>query len=82
MNLMDALQAEDDIEMRVLSNILLFCDRLTFDLILSHRDIYRLGIHPYRVYYTYWNIFSMDASFYHILPSEVFFHHMDCQLYM
>ena len=53
--------------------VLLFCTYLTFDLILRHRYIFRLGIHPYRFYYTYRNIFSMDASFYLILPSEVFF---------
>ena len=63
-----------------LSIVLLFCTYLTFDLILRHRDIFRLGIHPYRFYYTIKNIFSMDASFYPILPSEVFFHGNDCQL--
>ena len=73
MNLKNTLQARDDIERSVLSNIMLFCTQLTFDLILSHRDIYRIGIHPYRFNYTYWNIFSKDASFYPILPSEVFF---------
>ena len=36
-------------------------------------DIFRLGIHPYLFYYTCKNIFSMDARFYPILPSEVFF---------
>ena len=43
---MDALQAEDDIERGVLSNILLFCTHLTFDLILSHRDISDLAYIP------------------------------------
>ena len=61
--------------------VMLFCTYLTFDLILRHRDIFRLGIHPYRFCYTYKNIISMDASFYPILPSEVFFHGIDCQLY-
>ena len=56
-----------------MSKILLFLTQWTFDQILSHGDIFRLVIHPYRFYYTYWNIFSMDASFYPILPSEVFF---------
>ena len=37
----------DDIERNVLSIILLFCAQLTFDLILSPRDISRLGIHSY-----------------------------------
>ena len=78
--LMDALLAGDDIERSVLSNMLLFCTQLTFDLILSHRDIFRLGIHPYRFYYTYWNIFSIDASFYPIWPVEACFREMDCQL--
>ena len=54
-----------------LSIILLFCAQLTFDLILSPRYISRLGIHPYRVYYTYINIISMDTGFYSILPSKV-----------
>ena len=43
-NLMDALQAGDDIKRSVLSNILLFCTQLTFDLNLSHRAIFRLGL--------------------------------------
>ena len=73
MNLVDVLQAGDDTERSVLSNILLFCIQLTFDLILSYRDFYRLGIYPYLFYYTYWNIFGMDTSLYPILPSEVFF---------
>ena len=73
---MDALQAEDDIEMSVLSNILLFCNQLTFDLILSHRDIFRLGIHPYRFYYTYWHLCQLLPHF--VIRS--FFHYMDCQL--
>ena len=55
------------------SIFLWLCTKLTFDLILRHRDIFRHGIHPYRFYYTYNNIFCMDASFYPILPSEVFF---------
>ena len=53
-----------------LSTILLFCTQWTFDLILSLRDISRLGIHPYRFYYTYINIISMDASFYLMLPAR------------
>ena len=40
----DALYIGDDIERSVLSNILLCCTQLTFDLILSHRD--------YEFYYT------------------------------
>ena len=71
MNLMGVIQAGDDIKRSDLSIILLFCTHLTFDLILSPRDISRLGIHPYCVYYTYINIMSMDASFYSILPSKV-----------
>ena len=63
---------EDDIERSVLSNILLLCTQLTFDLILSYRDIFRLGIYHYRFYCTYWNTFSMIVSFYPILPPEVF----------
>ena len=79
MNLKNTLQAGDDIERSVLSNIMIFCTQLTFDLILSHRNIFRLCIHPYRFNYTYWNIFSKDASFYPILPSEVVFFYLDCQ---
>ena len=59
------------IERSDLSIILLFCIQLTFDLIMSPMDISRLGIHPYRVYYTYINIISMDATFYLILSSKV-----------
>ena len=60
----------DDIERSDLSIILLFCTELAFNLILSPRDISRLGIHPFCVYYTYINIISMDTSFYSILPSK------------
>ena len=67
----------DDIERSFLSNILLFCTQLTFDLIPSHGDIFRHAIYYYQFKYTYWNIFSMDASFYSILPSEVFLCDMD-----
>ena len=49
-----------------------FCTQLTFDLILRPRGISRLGIYPYRFYFTYRNIISMDASFYPILPSDFF----------
>ena len=70
-NLMGVTSAGDDIERSDNSIILLFCTHLNFDLILSFRSIFRLGIHPYRVYYTYIKIISMDASFYSILPSKV-----------
>ena len=50
---------------------MLFCTHLTFDLILSPRDISRIGIHPYRVYYGNISIIGMDAGFYSILPSKV-----------
>ena len=46
-NLMDALQTDDDIERSVLSNIFLCCTQLTFDLIMSHQVIFRLRIYPY-----------------------------------
>ena len=36
-----------------LSIFTLFWTQLTFDLILRPQDISRLGIHPYRFYYTY-----------------------------
>ena len=36
----------------VRSSFVLFCTQLTFDLILRHMDIFRLGIHPYRIPYT------------------------------
>ena len=65
-----------------LSIFALFCYQLTYDLILRHRDISRLNIHRHRFYYTYRKIIRMNASFYPILPSEVFFHKMDCQLYL
>ena len=78
-NLMEALYAGDEIERSVCSNVLLFCTQLTFDLILSHRDIFRLGIHPYQFYYIYWNKFSIDASFYPICHKK-FFRDLDCQL--
>ena len=55
-----------------------FCTHLTFDLILTH--ISRLGIHPFGCWNTSRNKISMDATFYSILPSEDFFHGMDCQL--
>ena len=61
----------DDIERSDSSIILLFCTQLTFDLIMSPRDVSRLGIRPFRVYYTYINIISMDAGFYSIWPSKV-----------
>ena len=54
-----------------MSIIKLFCTQDTFDLVLSPGDISRLGTHPYRVYYTYINIISMDAGFFLILPSKV-----------
>ena len=57
--------------MSVLSIVLLFCTQFTFDLILRPRDNFRLNIHPYRFYYTYINIFSMDASFYPILEAGI-----------
>ena len=60
--------------------ILSFCTHLTFDLILRLRRISRLGIHPYGFWHTSRNTISMDATFYSILPSEEFFHGMDCQL--
>ena len=42
----------DDIERSFLSNILLFGTQLTFDLILSHGDIFRHDIHFFQFYYT------------------------------
>ena len=57
-----------------------FCTHLTFDLILRLRRISRLGIHPYGCWHTSRNTISTDATFYSILPSEEFFHGMDCQL--
>ena len=54
-----------------MSIILLFCTQLSVDLILSPRDSSRLDIHPYRVYYTYINMITMDARFYSILQSKV-----------
>ena len=54
---MDVIKVVDDIERSDLSIILLFCTQLTFDLIMSPRDISRLGIHPYRVYY---NMYKQD----------------------
>ena len=39
--------------------------------VLMIPDIFMYGIHPFRVYYTYINIISIDASFYSILPSKV-----------
>ena len=59
------------IERSDLSIIFLFCTKVTFDLILSPSDIFRLGIHPYCVYYTYINIVNIDAGFYSILPAKV-----------
>ena len=50
-NLMDAVYAVDDLERSVLSDILLFFPKLTFDLILSHTDIFRLDIHPNWFYF-------------------------------
>ena len=55
-----------------LSIFLLFCTQLTFDLILRPRDIFRFDIHPISVFNTYKNLMSIDASFYPILPAEVF----------
>ena len=49
----------------------LFCTQFTYDLILRPRDILRLGIYPYRFYYTYRDTISMDASFSSILTSKV-----------
>ena len=63
-NLMDAIKAGDGIQRSDSSITLLFSTQLTFDLIMSPRDISILGIHPYCVYYTYINIISIDASFY------------------
>ena len=66
------------------SSAVFFLFNIFFCQNFCHRDIFRLGIHPYRVDYTYWNIFGMDPSFYSILQSEVllmfFFRDMDCQL--
>ena len=50
-----------------------FCTRLTVDIILRLRLISRLGIHPYGCWHTSRNTFSMDATFYSILPSEELF---------
>ena len=60
--------------------IYLFCTHLTFDLILRLRRISRLGIYPCGCWHSSRNTISMDATFYPILPSEEFFHGMDCQL--
>ena len=70
-NLMDVIYVGVDIKRSHLSVILLFCTQRTFDLILSPRDIFRPDIHSFRVYYTYINVNSMDASFYSFLPSTV-----------
>ena len=59
-----------------------FCTQLTFNLILRFRCISRLGIHPYGWWHTSRYTISMDATFYSILPSEEFFHGMDCQLWV
>ena len=80
MNLMGIVWSKDDIE-RMFVYFVLFYTQLTVEQILRLRDISRLSIHPYWFYYTYRDIISMDASFYHILTSEVFFIDMDCQLF-
>ena len=54
-----------------MSVVVLFCTQLTFDLALRPRDISRLGIYPYRFYYTCRGIISIDARFYSILPSKL-----------
>ena len=59
---------------------MLFCTKLTFDLILRLRSIFRLGIHPYMFYHTSRSTMSMDAIMYSILPPEEFFRAMDCWL--
>ena len=51
----------------------IYCTSLTFDLILRLWCIFRHDIHPYDCWNTPGNIISMDASFYPILPLEVFF---------
>ena len=54
----------------------------SFDLylILNLRRISRRGINSYVCWHTSRNTISMDATFYSILPSEEYFHGMDCQL--
>ena len=67
---MGIIWSEDYIEREPLFFVL-FCTQLTIDLILRPRGISRLGIHPYRFYYTCRDLISMDDSFYSILPSKV-----------
>ena len=69
---MDVIYAADYIESRVLSIILLISrTHLNFDLILSPRDISRLGIYSYRGYFTYIKMIYIYASFYSMLSSKL-----------
>ena len=50
--------------------ILLFCTRLTFDLVLWPRAIYRLGIHPYEFGHMPRNIMSIGRIMYSKMPTK------------
>ena len=49
---------------------LLFCTRLTFDLVLWPRVIYRLGIHPYEFGHMPRNIMSIGRIMYSKMPTK------------
>ena len=74
MNLMGIMWSEDVIERSVCHFLCYFCTQLTFDLVLRPRVIF--SVHHYRFFYTYRNIISLDAGFYPILSSDVFFFFM------